>query len=183
MHPFAAKCAVLTAGLLTCTPEIEISASGSYLLTGDLSLQWRAFAQKASAFFGTGLVRTAPVEWFSRSLAPGPVKDVSRLLYIGWFSMKFFAAGKLLRFGIIIHEKVPDCKASGTIFLYYILRTFPGKALKTGRREIRKPRQKHDEDRTQLRLAQQHKAQRENGRHHPIRIPQPYRAACPERVL
>lgn len=71
------KNAVLTAGLLTSTLEIEISASDSCLLAEGLSPAMAGFRPGSIRCFGIGLVRTAPVEWFSRSLASGPIKTTS----------------------------------------------------------------------------------------------------------
>ena len=71
------KNAVLTAGLLTSTLEIEISTSASCLLAEGLSPAMAGFRPGSIRCFGIGLVRTAPVEWFSRSLASGPIKTTS----------------------------------------------------------------------------------------------------------
>ena len=78
IHPFAAKkrgADSRSSDLHSGNRNFRVRLLPSH--KGFVPLQWRAFAQKASASFGIGLVRTAPVEWFSRSLASGPIKTTS----------------------------------------------------------------------------------------------------------
>ena len=99
------KNAVLTAGLLTCTLEIEISASGSYLLTkgsslcnGWLSPRQHSLLRNRPRAHSSGRV-VFPFSCAGTHKKRAPV-TVHRMVFV-----KFFTAGRARRFCMIIHEK------------------------------------------------------------------------------